>query len=70
MKLTKIVTDTINFLMGVRFEEEEEQDTTDRCLHYRTHRCNDISCSGYSSAIICDDYINKKHLDQFKKYHL
>jgi len=69
MKLIDRLNDGINWLMGVRFEDEVVV-LGDRCLHYSTNRCDNFNCDGYSSVILCENYIDQKHLDEFKRYHL
>ena len=69
MKLLDKINIGIDWLMGYR-PEDEVVVLGDRCLHYNTIRCDNFNCDGYSSIILCDRYVDKKHLDEFKRYHL
>lgn len=40
------------------------------CLNHNRPNCPNQRCSGYSSAITCDGYINILHLREFERYKL
>lgn len=41
------------------------------CLNKEKETFKDCeTCTGYSSTIICGNYINKKHLEYFERYKI
>lgn len=45
--------------------KELMKDPRNKCLHQGTARCEDQSCHGYCSGIICTDYVCQFHMDYF-----
>jgi hypothetical protein len=52
--------------------EESKKNPENICLHFGTPRCRHqpCLCEGYSSGVICEDYINKFHLENFERYRI
>jgi hypothetical protein len=56
----------------IRIIKESKKDPDNVCLLYGTSKCSNPPCTfeGYSGTLICVDYINKRHLEFFKKYNI
>ena len=74
---------TLDWLMGIWYEDNEvieagmesnghENDPKYLCIHYKRDRCElgQRCFNGYSSSMICSDYVNLIHLEFFRRYHL
>lgn len=53
-------------------KETREQDPDAICLFYGTLKCANPPCKfeGFSGFLECSSYINKRHLEYFKKYQI
>jgi hypothetical protein len=53
-------------------ERTRTEDPDAICLFYGTLKCANPPCKleGYSGCLVCSSYINKRHLEFFKKYKI